>query len=109
MALFFRMNSRTNSMPVQKSDSDACSVKKPASTACGIKKPAAKKEKPRKWADVSKEVVALRAKGLSVPAIAQELKISYALVNQHCLRSYKMTTRAEEVFNRQEAIRLGLA
>ena len=46
---------------------------------------------------------------MSVPAIAAELQISYALVNQHCLRSYKMTGRTEEIFNRQEAVRLGLA
>ena len=96
-------------MPARKSDSDACSVKKPSTTACGIKKPSPKKDEPRKWADVSKEVIALRAEGMSVPAIAAELQISYALVNQHCLRSYKMTGRTEEIFNRQEAVRLGLA
>ena len=91
-------------MPARKADSDACSVVKPSSSACGIKKPAA--EKPRKWADVSKKIVELRAKRLTVPEIAAELKLTYALVNQHCLRSYKMTARSEEVVNSWEAKRL---
>ena len=100
------MKSRTNSMPARKSDSDACSVKKPSTTACGIKKPA---DKPRKWADVSKQIVKLRGEGMTVPAIAEELKLNYTLVNQHCLRSYKMSVRSEEVFNSWEAKRLEAA
>lgn len=101
------MNSRTNSMPARKSASDACSVKKPSTTACGIKKPAA--DKPRKWADVSKEIVKMRCDGMTVPEIASELKLNYALVNQHCLRSYKMSARSEEIFNSWEAKRLEAA
>ena len=46
---------------------------------------------------------------MTVPAIAEELKLSYALVNQHCLRSYKMSVRSEEVFNSWEAKRLEAA
>ena len=101
------MKSRTNSMTAQKSDSDACSVKKPSTKACGLKKPAA--DQPRKWSDVSKQIMKLRSKGVTVPEIAAELKLNYALVNQHCLRSYKMTIRSQEVFDRWEKNRLGLA
>jgi hypothetical protein len=36
------------------------------------------------------------------------MKMSYAIVNQLVLRSYKMVSRTEEVFNRQEQMRLGL-
>lgn len=46
---------------------------------------------------------------MTVPAIAAELKLNYALVNQHCLRSYKMSVRSEEVFDRWEAKRLETA
>ena len=46
---------------------------------------------------------------MTVPAIAEELKLNYTLVNQHCLRSYKMSVRSEEVFNSWEAKRLEAA
>ena len=94
-------------MPARKSDSGACSLK---SGACNIKKaevPDA--SKPRKLADVAKEVRKLREAGKTVPDIANELKVNYTVVNQLVLRSYKMVARTEEIFDRQEKQRLGLA
>ena len=93
------MKSRTISMPVRKSESAGCSVKK-------VEEP--KAEKPRKFADVVKEIQKLRGEGKTVPEIAIQLKVSYTIANQVVLRSYKMTARSEEVFQRQEEMRLGL-
>ena len=93
------MKSRTKSMPIRKSESSGTSLRKTE---------AAKAEKPRKFADVVKEIQKLRTKGKTVPEIASELKVSYVVANQVVLRSYKMTVRSEEVFDRQEKIRLGL-
>ena len=63
-------------------------------------------KKPRKWADVAKEVRALREKGATVPEISQQLEVSYVLVNQLILQSYKMAIDSEAVFQRQEEMRL---
>lgn len=63
-------------------------------------------KKPRKWADVVKEIRALREKGATVPDICEQLQVSYVLVNQHILQSYKMAIDSEQVFQRQEEIRL---
>jgi hypothetical protein len=63
-------------------------------------------KKPRKWADVTKEIRALREKGATVPDICEQLQVSYVLVNQHILQSYKMAIDSEQVFQRQEEIRL---
>ncbi len=90
---------RTISMPVRKSESAACSVKKTDVPAV---------EKPRKLADVAKQVQKMRADGKTVPEISTELKVSYTVVNQLVLRSYKMVARTEQVFQRQEEMRLGL-
>ena len=87
-------------MPVRKSEYTASSVKK-------VSEPVA--EKPRKFADVVKEIRKLREKGQTVPQIANDLKVSYTVVNQLVLRSYKMVARTEEIFDRQEKYRLGLA
>ena len=84
-------------MPVRKSESLGTSVKK-------VETP--KAEKPRKFADVVKEIQKLRTQGKTVPEIADELKVSYVVANQVVLRSYKMTVRSEEVFQRQEEMRL---
>jgi hypothetical protein len=62
--------------------------------------------KPRKWADVAKEVRALREKGANVPEICEKLQVSYVLVNQLILQSYKMAIDSEAVFQRQEEMRL---
>jgi len=86
-------------MPVRKSESSGTSVRKTE---------APKAEKPRKFADVVKEIQKLRKRGKTVPEIASELKISYVVTNQVVLRSYKMTVRSEEVFDWQEKKRLGL-
>ena len=86
-------------MPVRKSESLGTSVKK-------VEEP--KAEKPRKFADVVKEIQKLREAGKTVPEIAIQLKVSYTIVNQMVLRSYKMVARTEEVFERQEQMRVGL-
>jgi hypothetical protein len=91
------MKSRAISMPVRKSEYTASSVKK-------VSEPVA--EKPRKFADVVKEIRKLREKGQTVPQIAEQLMMSYTVVNQVVLRSYKMVARTEEVFERQEQMRL---
>lgn len=63
-------------------------------------------KQPRKWADVAKEVRALREKGATVPEICEQLQVSYVLVNQLILQSYKMAIDSEAVFQRQEEMRL---
>ena len=67
---------------------------------------AADPKKPRKWADVAKEVRVLREKGATVPEICEQLQVSYVLVNQLILQSYKMAIDSEAVFQRQEEMRL---
>jgi len=63
-------------------------------------------KKPRKWADVAKEIQAMREKGANVPEICEKLSVSYVLVNQLILQSYKMAIDSEQVFQRQEEMRL---
>ena len=63
-------------------------------------------KKPRKCADVVKEIRAMREKGANVPEICEQLQVSYVLVNQLVLQSYKMAIDTEQVFNRQEEMRL---
>jgi hypothetical protein len=67
-----------------------------------------KKPEPRKLADVAKEVRKLRDEGIPVPVIADRLEMSYQVVNQLVLRSYKMVSNTVEVFEKQERQRLGL-
>jgi hypothetical protein len=67
-----------------------------------------KKPEPRELSDVAKEVQKLRREGMGVPAIAEKLEMSYQIVNQLVLRSYKMVSNTVEVFERQERARLGL-
>ena len=67
-----------------------------------------KKPEPRKLADMAKEVRKLRDEGLPVPVIADKLEMSYQVVNQLVLRSYKMVSNTVEVFENQEKKRLGL-
>ena len=92
---------RTSSMPVRKSESAASSVKVQKVDAPAM-------DKPRKFSEVVKQVQKMREDGKTVPEIATELKMSYTVVNQLVLRSYKMVARTEEVFQRQEEMRLGL-
>ena len=62
----------------------------------------------RKWSDVAAEIQKLRGEGVTVPDIAEQLKVSYVLVNQCVLQSYKMLIDSVQVFKRQEGKRLGL-
>jgi uncharacterized membrane protein len=65
-------------------------------------------KKPRKWVEVVKEIQALREAGANVPEICEKLEVSYVLVNQVMLQSYKMAIDSEQVFERQEKLRLGI-
>ena len=60
----------------------------------------------RKWSDVAAEIQKLRQKGVSVPAIADQLQVNYVLVNQCVLQSYKMLIDSVQVFKGQEEKRL---
>ena len=64
--------------------------------------------KVRKWVDVAPEIQRLREKGLDVPAIAEELQVSYVLVNQCVVQSYKMLIDSVYAFEGQEKKRLGI-
>ena len=88
-------------MPTRKTESGSSSLKVEKMDAPVV-------EKPRKFSEVVKQVRKMREAGKTVPQIATEMKMSYAVVNQLVLRSYKMTSRTEEVFDRQEQMRLGL-
>ena len=56
----------------------------------------------RNWSDVAAEIQKLRQAGVSVPEIADQLQVSYVLVNQCVLQSYKMLIDSVQVFERQE-------
>jgi hypothetical protein len=60
----------------------------------------------RNWSDVAAEIQKLRGEGVTVPDIAEQLKVSYVLVNQCVLQSYKMLIDSVQVFERQEGKRL---
>jgi hypothetical protein len=62
----------------------------------------------RKWGDVAPEIQRLRSQGKDIPAIAEELQVSYVLVNQCIIQSYKMVIDSVYVFERQEKKRLGI-
>lgn len=64
--------------------------------------------KVRKWADVAPEIQRLRLEGKDIPAIAEELQVSYVLVNQCVIQSYKMLIDSVYVFEQQEKKRLGI-
>jgi hypothetical protein len=64
--------------------------------------------KPRVWADVAEGIQKLREAGANVPEICEKLEVSYVLVNQVFLQSYKMAIDTAQVFERQEKVRLGL-
>lgn len=63
----------------------------------------------RKWEDVVPKIREMKEAGATVPEIAEKLELSYVLVNQVMLQSYKMSVDTIGVFERQERIRLGLA
>jgi hypothetical protein len=64
--------------------------------------------KPREWSAVAKEIQQMREAGETVPAIVEKLQVSYVLVNQLILQSYKMVIDSAQVFERQEKLRLGI-
>ena len=88
-------------MPTRKTESGSSSLKVEKMDAPVV-------EKPRKFSEVVKQIKKMREAGKTVPEITTEMKVSYSMVNQLMLRSYKMTSRTEEVFARQEQMRLGL-
>ena len=66
-------------------------------------------EQPRKWEDVVPRIREMKDQGATVPQIAEQLQLSYVLVNQVVLQSYKMSVDTIGVFERQEKLRLGIA
>ena len=60
------------------------------------------------WSEVTGLMQALREKGANVPEICEKLEVSYVLVNQLILQSYKLVIDSEQVFERQEKMRLGI-
>lgn len=64
--------------------------------------------KVREWAVVAKEIKALRDAGVSGLDICEKLRVSYVLVNQAILQSYKMVIDSVAGFERQEKMRLGI-
>ena len=85
-------------MPVKKIV-DTVSVEEPKSTALDF-------SVVRQWSDVAAEIQKLRQAGVSVPEIADQLQVSYVLVNQCVLQSYKMLIDSVQVFEQQEQKRL---
>jgi hypothetical protein len=79
-----------------------------------VKDQVAKTEKPaepdmskvREWGDVAQQIQKLREGGADVPEICKKLQVSYVLVNQLILRSYKLAIDSAQVFERQEVMRL---
>jgi hypothetical protein len=85
-------------MPIKKVV-DALSVEEPKSTAFNF-------SVVRQWSDVTAEIQKLRQAGVSVTEIADQLQVSYVLVNQCVLQSYKMLIDSVQVFKAQEEKRL---
>lgn len=63
----------------------------------------------RDWQALVPEIRRMKEEGATVPDIAAALELSYVLVNQVMLQSYKMTVDTIGLFERQERMRLGLA
>lgn len=63
---------------------------------------------PRKWEDVMPEIQKLVAQGMSYQEAGDALEVSYVLVNQLAVQSYKSSVHTEELFEVQEKQRLGL-
>ena len=63
----------------------------------------------RDLAFVAAEIRRLREEeGMGNQAIHEELQVSYDVINQLFLQSYKMTMNTKEVFEAQEKLRLGI-
>jgi len=63
---------------------------------------------PRKWEDVMPQIQELVSQGMSYQEAGDALEVSYVLVNQLALQSYKSSVHTEELFEVQEKQRLGL-
>jgi hypothetical protein len=63
---------------------------------------------PRKWEDVMPQIQELVSQGMSYQEAGDSLEVSYVLVNQLALQSYKSSIHTEELFEIQEKQRLGL-
>jgi len=64
--------------------------------------------KVREWGVVAKEIKALQEAGVNGLEICEKLQVSYVLVNQAILQSYKMVIDSVAGFARQEKMRLGI-
>lgn len=63
---------------------------------------------PRKWEDVMPEIQKLVSQGMTYQDAGDALEVSYVLVNQLAVQSYKSSVHTEELFEVQEKKRLGL-
>jgi ribosome-binding protein aMBF1 (putative translation factor) len=90
-------------MPARKTVDAEGSVKPAAKTS-----PALPGKEVRKLGDVALEVRRLREEeGLDLQQIGQKLEVSYDVLNQLILQSYKSTMNTPVVFEAQENLRLG--
>ncbi|NBS67408.1 hypothetical protein EBT31_00645 [bacterium] len=92
-------------MPARKTaDADASvTAKKPSAD------PALPGKEIRDLAFVASEIRRLREEeGMNNQAIHEALQVSYDVINQLFLQSYKMTMNTQEVFEAQEKLRLGI-
>jgi len=81
-------------------------IKKVTDEAAAKVAPGLDFSKVREWGDVTPEIQKLKEAGLTVPEIADQLRVNYVLVNQCVLQSYKMLIDSVQVFKRQEEKRL---
>jgi ribosome-binding protein aMBF1 (putative translation factor) len=84
-----------------------------ADTSVGSKAPAVNSafpgDKVRKLEDVALEIRRLREEdGLNITEIGEKLQVSYDVINQLILQSYKSVMNTPVVFEVQEQIRLGI-
>jgi len=84
-----------------------------ADTSVGTKGPAVNLaipgDKVRKLEDVALEIRRLREEdGLNITEIGTKLQVSYDVINQLILQSYKSVMNTPVVFEAQEKIRLGV-
>lgn len=83
-------------------------MEKPARKKSAKSTQVAATDSPRKWEDVVPQIREMKEAGATVPEIAEKLELSYVLVNQVMLQSYKMSVDTIGVFERQEKMRLGI-
>lgn len=63
---------------------------------------------PRKWEDVMPQIQQLVSQGMTYQDAGDALEVSYVLVNQLAVQSYKSSVHTEELFEVQEKKRLEL-